>query len=62
MIAGNGFEPLSRGPKPRRIDHYPTRLLLIGNLISDLKLSVTLYIMKKIDTVWEKKRLTTRHF
>ena len=26
-VAGGGFEPPSQGPEPRRIDHYPTRLL-----------------------------------
>lgn len=26
-VAGGGFEPPFQGPEPRRIDHYPTRLL-----------------------------------
>ena len=62
VIAGNGFEPLSRGPKPRRIDRYPTRLALIANLNCDLKLSVTLYITKISSQIWEMKKQTMRPF
>lgn len=55
MVAGNGFEPLSRGPKPRRIDHYPTRLAIIENFVRDLKLSVTLYIVGNMDNYGRRK-------
>ncbi len=42
MVARAGFEPASRGPKPRRLDRYPTGLVSRDNINTRGDISVPL--------------------